>query len=147
MLSKAEIEWITALAAPVSGDRTNGMITFSSNLHFHQFPLGRLHPVKNFCKKSLSVENDAMAAAYGEFFGRCLKECNNAPAITLGTGCWMRHYYRRETNLQGFLKRFWRNGLWWLEWATASLACNGTAKRLLGAICITANGSSKPQEK
>ena len=36
-----EIEWI-GIGSPGSIDRTNGMITFSSNLHFHQFPLERL---------------------------------------------------------------------------------------------------------
>ncbi|MFR9228465.1 MAG: ROK family protein [Acutalibacteraceae bacterium] len=69
---------------PGSIDRTNGMITFSSNLHFHQFPLERLLSEK-LCKKVI-IENDAKAAAYGEFLAGALKNANNALAITLGTG-------------------------------------------------------------
>ena len=59
-----EIEWI-GIGSPGSIDCTNGMITFSSNLHFHQFPLERLLSEK-LCKKVI-IENDAKAAAYGEF--------------------------------------------------------------------------------
>ena len=57
-----EIEWI-GIGSPGSIDRTNGMITFSSNLHFHQFPLERLLSEK-LCKRVI-IENDAKAAAYG----------------------------------------------------------------------------------
>ena len=78
-----EIEWI-GIGSPGSIDRTNGMITFSSNLHFHQFPLERLLSEK-LCKKVI-IENDAKAAAYGEFLAGALKNANNALAITLGTG-------------------------------------------------------------
>ena len=78
-----EIEWI-GIGSPGSIDRTNGMITFSSNLHFHQFPLERLLSEK-LCKKVI-IENDAKAAAYGEFLAGALKNANNALAIKLGTG-------------------------------------------------------------
>ena len=78
-----EIEWI-GIGSPGSIDFTNGMITFSSNLHFHQFPLERLLSEK-LCKKVI-IENDAKAAAYGEFLAGALKNANNALAITLGTG-------------------------------------------------------------
>lgn len=78
-----EIEWI-GIGSPGSIDRTNGMITFSSNLHFHQFPLERLLSEK--LGKRVIIENDAKAAAYGEFLAGALKNANNALAITLGTG-------------------------------------------------------------
>ena len=45
-----EIEWI-GIGSPGSIDRANGMITFSSNLHFHHFPLERLLS-ENFAKRS-----------------------------------------------------------------------------------------------
>ncbi|MFQ7026185.1 MAG: ROK family protein [Acutalibacteraceae bacterium] len=40
--------------------------------------------MKNFAK--VIIENDAKAAAYGEFLAGALKNANNALAITLGTG-------------------------------------------------------------
>ncbi len=78
-----EIVWI-GIGSPGSIDRSKGLITFSSNLHFHQFPLERLLSEK-LCKKVI-IENDAKAAAYGEFLAGALKNANNALAITLGTG-------------------------------------------------------------
>ena len=125
-----EIEWI-GIGSPGSIDRTNGMITFSSNLHFHQFPLERLLSEK-LCKKVI-IENDAKAAAYGEFLAGALKNANNALAITLGTGvgCGIiinKQIYRGSNASSGEMGH--------MVMRTQRPSMQMRQKRLLGAICI-----------
>ncbi len=82
-LTLNDIPWI-GVGSPGSIDRANGIITFSSNLQFRQFPLERL--LRERLNKKVLIENDAKAAALGEFMAGALIGANNALAITLGTG-------------------------------------------------------------
>lgn len=82
-LTLNDVPWV-GIGSPGSIDRANGVITFSSNLRFHQFPLEQL--LSKRLNKKVIIENDAKAAAFGELLAGALKGANNALAITLGTG-------------------------------------------------------------
>lgn len=62
----------------------NGVVEFSNNLNWHDAPLKddveRHFNIKTF------LDNDANAAAYGEFIAGAAKGANSAVVITLGTG-------------------------------------------------------------
>lgn len=73
------------MGAPGSIDPVNGVIATSNNLHFDKVPMvelvsSRLGGVKCF------IENDANAAAYGEYMAGAGKGTNDFITITLGTG-------------------------------------------------------------
>ena len=74
----------TVLSAPGTVNRELGVVEFSNNLYFNNFPLKRM--LQERMKKEVIVENDANAAAYGEYQAGALKGARNALAITLGTG-------------------------------------------------------------
>lgn len=73
------------IAAPGSIDPKNGVIIYTNNLPFRNFPISdmlrRYVPVE-----SIRVENDANAAALGEAMGGAAKGADIAVMITLGTG-------------------------------------------------------------
>ena len=72
------------IGCPGSIDNKTGAVSYSNNLGFYDLPLGEL-----LCKKTgkkFFVENDATAAAYGEYIAGAGRGCNNFVAITLGTG-------------------------------------------------------------
>ncbi|WP_101697516.1 ROK family protein [Clostridium minihomine] len=72
------------IGCPGSVNQKKGMVELLPNLSLHHFPMRdelqkRLHlPVE--------VDNDANAAAYGEFRAGALMGTQNAVAVTLGTG-------------------------------------------------------------
>ncbi len=73
------------IGAPGSIDPVNGVIATSNNLHFDKVPMvelvsSRLGGVRCY------IENDANAAAYGEFMAGAGKGTNDFITITLGTG-------------------------------------------------------------
>ena len=61
------------------------MIEFANNLGYSNFPLRDMLS-KRLEGKEIILENDANAAAYGEFQAGSLRGARNAVAITLGTG-------------------------------------------------------------
>lgn len=82
----ARLTDITSIGIGMPGavDSENGVVTFSSNLFVENFPLKEM--LAKIIDAPISVENDANAAAYGEFTCGSLKGAKNAVALTLGTG-------------------------------------------------------------
>lgn len=79
-----ELPWI-GLGCPGTINRATGIVEFSNNLGFSNFPVKKMLE-ERFGGKEVIIENDANAAAYGEFQAGALKGAVNAVAITLGTG-------------------------------------------------------------
>lgn len=82
-LSLDDIPWI-GIGSPGTVNRDTGTIEFSNNLHIDHFPLQNM--LENKLHKRVILENDANAAAYGEYKAGALKGAQDALAITLGTG-------------------------------------------------------------
>ncbi|XOQ44933.1 MAG: Glucokinase [Clostridium sp.] len=72
------------IGTPGTVNRGNGVVEYSNNLHFENLPLQKL--LADRLQKDVVVENDANAAAFGEYRAGALKGATNALAITLGTG-------------------------------------------------------------
>ncbi|MCL2020187.1 MAG: ROK family protein [Oscillospiraceae bacterium] len=72
------------LGCPGSCNKDGGIVEFSGNLNWHNVPLTEdIEREFNVCA---ILENDAGAAAYGEFVAGAAKGLNSAVVITLGTG-------------------------------------------------------------
>lgn len=82
-LTLEQVEWI-GIGSPGTANKDTGVIEYSNNLGWHDVPLvDRMEKglgVKTF------IENDANAAAYGEYLAGAGKDCHTLVAITLGTG-------------------------------------------------------------
>ena len=78
-----DVPWV-GIGTPGAVNRESGVVIFSNNLYFDNFELKKL--LQKRMNKEVIVENDANAAAYGEYMAGALKGANNALAITLGTG-------------------------------------------------------------
>lgn len=72
------------VGSPGSVEPETGKIVYSNNLGFFDVPLGDM--LSERVGKKFYVDNDANAAAYGEFIAGAGKGTNNFVAITLGTG-------------------------------------------------------------
>lgn len=72
------------IGTPGTANSKTGVIEYSNNLGFLNFPVVEL--MKTHIDKPCYVENDANAAAYGEFVAGAAKGANDAVCITLGTG-------------------------------------------------------------
>ena len=72
------------IGCPGSIDHETGNVPYSNNLGFYDLPLGQL--LYERTGKKFYVENDANAAAYGEYIAGAGKGTKNFIAITLGTG-------------------------------------------------------------
>ena len=82
-LTLDDIPWV-GIGTPGIIDRANGMVKFSSNLQLRDVPLKKL--VEDKIGKKVIIDNDANAAAYGEYKAGVLRGTKNAIAITIGTG-------------------------------------------------------------
>lgn len=60
------------------------VVEISPNLLFHNWEVSKM--MEERLNKPVSIENDANAAAWGEYLAGSAKGCRNAVAITLGTG-------------------------------------------------------------
>ena len=78
-----EVRWIGA-GCPGTCNPETGMVEYSNNLRWNNAPL--LPDIENTLGKKTYIENDANAAAYGEFLAGAAKGARNAVVITLGTG-------------------------------------------------------------
>lgn len=82
-LSIHEIEW-AGIGTPGTANQETGILEYSNNLKFNQSPM------REYLSTRLGIpvyiENDANAAAYGEFLAGSGKGTNSMVAITLGTG-------------------------------------------------------------
>jgi glucokinase len=72
------------IGTPGAADRKTGVVLYSNNLGFNNTPLGPM--LKEVLKHEVYVENDANAAAYGEFIAGAGKGYSDILVITLGTG-------------------------------------------------------------
>lgn len=72
------------VGCPGSIDHSTNSVPFSNNLEFYDVPLGQMLYEKT--GKNFYLENDANAAAYGEYIAGAGKGTKNFVAITLGTG-------------------------------------------------------------
>lgn len=78
-----EIKWI-GIGTPGTANCDTGIIEYSCNLDFKNVPIVSMMEKKTRIK--VFIENDANAAAYGEFKAGAAKGSKSAVAITLGTG-------------------------------------------------------------
>lgn len=72
------------IGTPGSANRETGEVLYSNNLGFKNTGLGSM--LKSRLGKEIYVENDANAAAYGEYLAGGGKGYRNVVVITLGTG-------------------------------------------------------------
>lgn len=72
------------IGTPGSANRETGEVLYSNNLGFKNTNLGSM--LKEKLGKEIYVENDANAAAYGEYLAGGGKGYQNVVVITLGTG-------------------------------------------------------------
>ncbi|MEA5047916.1 MAG: ROK family protein [Eubacteriales bacterium] len=73
------------LAVPGSIDYDRGAVIDAHNLDYHDFPL-REHVEKCYPGCTVHVENDANAAALGEYYCGAFRGCSSGLLITIGTG-------------------------------------------------------------
>ena len=78
-----DVEWI-GVGTPGSVNAEEGVVQYSNNLGFKNTPLAKYINAK--LNKKVFVENDANAAAYGEYVAGAAKGAKTAVCITLGTG-------------------------------------------------------------
>lgn len=72
------------IGTPGTANSESGIIEYSNNLGFLNLPVVKL--MQQYIDKPFFVENDANAAAYGEYIAGAAKGANDAVCITLGTG-------------------------------------------------------------
>ncbi len=72
------------IGCPGAIDKETGNIEFSNNLYFYDVPI--VSYMENLLKRKVYVENDANAAAWGEFLVGSGKGTDSMVMITLGTG-------------------------------------------------------------
>ncbi len=82
-LTVSDIE-AAGVGTPGSIDAENGIVTFSNNLDFYDLALAEM--LKEKTGLDFYLENDANAAAYGEFVAGAGKGTKDFIMITLGTG-------------------------------------------------------------
>lgn len=82
-LTMEQIEWI-GIGTPGIANSETGIIEYSNNLGFKNTPM--VEYIRETIDKPVFIENDANAAAYGEFVAGAAKGARNAVCITLGTG-------------------------------------------------------------
>ena len=82
-MSIKDIQWV-GLGCPGTCNLDTGIVEYANNLHWTNVPL------RNYVEQALGIpayiENDANAAALGEFFAGAAKGTKNAVIITIGTG-------------------------------------------------------------
>lgn len=72
------------IGTPGAANRSTGTVLYSNNLGFKDTPLGEM--LTKRLGREIYVENDANAAAYGEYLAGSGKGYENVVVITLGTG-------------------------------------------------------------
>lgn len=78
-----DIEWI-GIGTPGIANSSTGVIERANNLGFFNTPMVKY--ISESIDKPVFIENDANAAAYGEYVAGAAKGAKNAVCITLGTG-------------------------------------------------------------
>lgn len=73
------------IASPGIANHDDGVVEYANNLPFRKFPIAKLLREQTGVK-SVKIENDANAAAWGEAVAGAAKGTKNSVMITLGTG-------------------------------------------------------------
>ena len=85
-LTLSDIEWI-GIGTPGIANSKTGIIEYSNNLGFKNTPMVKyIEEAIGRNDTPVFIENDANAAAYGEYVAGAAKGAKNAVCITLGTG-------------------------------------------------------------
>lgn len=82
-LTMDDIEW-AGVGAPGSVNQDTGVVEYSNNLEFYDVPMRKM--LEDLLGKKVYIENDANAAAYGEYLAGSAKEADISVMVTLGTG-------------------------------------------------------------
>lgn len=82
---KAEDIENVGIAAPGTANPESGCVEYANNLPFRHYPMVQ-ELINRIPFKSVCIENDANAAAYGEAVAGAAKGSKNSVMITLGTG-------------------------------------------------------------
>lgn len=78
-----DLKW-AGLGTPGTANSETGIIEYANNLRFENVPIRKM--LEDRLNVKVFIENDANAAAYGEFMAGAAKNENSAVCITLGTG-------------------------------------------------------------
>lgn len=79
-----DVPWV-GLGSPGTVNKATGIIEYANNLPFRNTPMQKMLS-ERLDGKPVYMENDANAAAFGEYMAGALKGAKVAVAITLGTG-------------------------------------------------------------
>ena len=79
-----DVPWV-GLGSPGTVNKATGIIEYANNLPFLNIPMQKMLS-ERLDGKPVYMENDANAAAFGEYMAGALKGAKVAMAITLGTG-------------------------------------------------------------
>lgn len=79
-----EIIQSVGIGCPGVINKENGNIEFANNLNFYNVPI--VEHMESLLKKKVYIENDADAAAWGEYLAGCGQGSKSMVMITLGTG-------------------------------------------------------------
>ena len=82
-INMEDVRWIGA-GCPGTCNPETGMVEYANNLGWNNVPLQS--DIESAFEKKTYIENDANAAAYGEYLAGAAKGAKNAVVITLGTG-------------------------------------------------------------
>ncbi len=82
-LTTADVQYV-GIGAPGAVNSETGVIEFANNFGFHNWEIVKMMEERLGVK--VYVENDANAAAYGEYCVGAAKDANDSIMITLGTG-------------------------------------------------------------
>lgn len=82
-LTLSEVEWV-GVGAPGTANKASGVIEYSNNLGWYDVPLVKM--LEERTGKKVYIENDANAAAYGEYVAGAAKNADSSVMVTLGTG-------------------------------------------------------------
>lgn len=82
-ISMQDVEWV-GVGAPGTCNKDTGIIEYSNNLDWYDIPLTQM--LEERLGKKVYIENDANAAAYGEYVAGSAKKAATSVMVTLGTG-------------------------------------------------------------
>lgn len=82
-ISIDDVLWV-GVGAPGTINHETGCIEYSNNLDWYNIPL--IEMLSERMNKKIYIDNDANAAAYGEYIAGSAKDANISIMVTLGTG-------------------------------------------------------------
>lgn len=82
-LTMEDIAWV-GVGAPGTINQDTGVVEYSNNLDWYDVPLKAM--MQERLQKEVHMDNDANAAAYGEYVAGSAKDADIAIMVTLGTG-------------------------------------------------------------